>query len=304
MDVAVIINPISGARGRPGAGRARRELAEAVLAASGVRGMVSVTERAGHGRELARTALVAGARLVVAWGGDGTMNEVASALAFGPTPLGIVRAGSGNGLATALGVPADPAAALRGALTGAERTIDAGELDGRFFFNVAGIGLDAAVAAGFARGSLGRRGVLPYLALAAREFVRYRPRDYVCRVDGDVLRVHALLVVCANGTQYGRGAAIAPDARLDDGALDVVIVGARSSLALAVQARRLFNGTIGRLPGVSIRRFERLEVQADGPLLFHVDGEPVQGGPVLQARVHPGALRLRLPPARPDACRP
>src|SRR5881296_1381917 len=143
MPIAIIINPMSGARSRAGAIGGRVELARRVAAACGETADVFVTEQAGHARDLARTARAGGARLVVAWGGDGTVNEVASALAFGDVPLGIVPAGSGNGLARELHVSRRPEQAIAAALRAEARLIDVGEIEGQRFVNVAGIGFDA-----------------------------------------------------------------------------------------------------------------------------------------------------------------
>ena len=103
-------------------------------------------------------ALSRGATMCVAWGGDGTVNEVASALAFTPVALAIVPSGSGNGLARELGVPLDAVSALTVAIDGRDRIIDAGEIEGRLFFNIAGLGLDARIAHRFAVNGLARRG--------------------------------------------------------------------------------------------------------------------------------------------------
>src|SRR5687768_7638930 len=134
--VAIIINPISGGA-RAGAGRRRAELASSVLADCGETGEVFVSERKGHVRELAAGAVTRGARLVTAWGGDGTMNEAAAALLYGRTSLSIIPSGSGNGLARELGVDFRPERALREALRATPRTIDGGELGGRPFFSIA-----------------------------------------------------------------------------------------------------------------------------------------------------------------------
>ena len=291
--VAVIVNPVAGSRGRRTAGHPRAALARAILAETGVAGDVHGTAGPGEAEALARAAHEAGSTLVVAWGGDGTVNEVVRALAFGPTALGLVRAGSGNGLARALGIPTDPAAALRTALTGAERPIDLGELGGRLFVSVAGLGLDAAVAAGFNARGAGRRGVWPYIRLALEALTTTPARSYTLEVDGVRRDTRALLVACANGPQYGSGARIAPQARLDDGWLDLVVVEDRPALARLAAGGRLLTGTLASAPGVWTAAFTRLEVTAAPPLAFHVDGEVVQSGPHLVARVHPGALRVR-----------
>jgi YegS/Rv2252/BmrU family lipid kinase len=295
MTVAVIINPVSGARGRREAARQRRELAHAALAEAGTPGEVFLTTAAQHARALAREAVDRGATLVVAWGGDGTVNEVASVLAFGPAALGVVPAGSGNGLARTLGVPWAPAEALRVALGGADRRIDVGELGGRLFVNVAGVGLDAEVALRFNTHARDRRGFLPYLALGLQAVLRDGGRDYTMRLDGESVRQRALLVFCANGEQYGSGARMIPGARLDDGVLDLMVVGDRSRLARLWLARRVFTGSLPAAPDVLVRPVRSFEIAADGPLRFHVDGEPVQGDGTLAGRVHPGGLRVRVP---------
>src|SRR5262249_34444566 len=148
VSIAIIINPIAGGA-RPEVARMRAELAVAVIEQHGETADVVVTERAGHARWLAKAAVNRGARLVIAWGGDGTINEVASALAFGEIPIGIIAAGSGNGLATDLGIDRHAERAITDAMHATPRPIDLGELDGRLFANVAGVGLDAHVASRF-----------------------------------------------------------------------------------------------------------------------------------------------------------
>ncbi len=139
MSVAIIINPISGGA-RHEAARARAHIALAVVDQHGDPAEVFVTEGVGHARALAKAAAGRGARLVMAWGGDGTINEVASALAFDGTPLGIIPAGSGNGLARELGVNPRPERAIADALAAEPRPMDLGEIDGRIFATTAGVG--------------------------------------------------------------------------------------------------------------------------------------------------------------------
>ena len=248
MSVVVIINPISGTGGRPDVARRRAEFAVAELERRGLQGEVFVTERAGHARELARAALGRGVRLVLPWGGDGTVNEVASVVAFTDAAIGIIPSGSGNGLSRELKIPFEPAAAFEIALTGRDRVIDAGELDGHLFFNIAGIGLDARVAHRFAAAGLVRRGFWRYLEITAQELFTDDPDEHTVVVDGVPTRGRALLIAIANGRQYGNGAIIAPHARLDDGRLDVVVVSQRSVAAALLQVPRVFSGTVDRRP--------------------------------------------------------
>lgn len=290
MKVAVIINPAAGpARVRHGASAAG--LVSKLLEAHGVDGNVVVTEGPGHATELARRLVQQGCSPIVAWGGDGTVNEVGSALLHSTAALGIIPRGSGNGLARDLGIAPDPAAALQTALSGRERMIDAGEVGGRIFFNVAGLGFDAHLAHLFNAGT--RRGFSRYLLLTFREVISYRPASYGIAWDTGTTRERALLVVVANSRQYGAGAIIAPSARLDDGRLQLVVVTARSVWATLWNIPRLFNGTVDKAHGVLIQPIEHATITSEGPIRFHVDGEDVLGPTQLTARVLPGALRVR-----------
>jgi YegS/Rv2252/BmrU family lipid kinase len=293
VSVAIIINPIAGGA-RPDAARARAELASAVTVRHGDPAEVFVTERPGHARQLAAVAANRGARLVLAWGGDGTINEVACALAYHDVPLGIVPAGSGNGLARELGISLRPETAIAEALRAEPRRIDIGDLDGRLFVNLAGIGLDAHVAAHFNNSGNRRRGFGSYLAIGLRALCRYTPAQYTITTAASRTVATALLVTIANSAQFGNGARIAPGARVDDGQLDLVIVEETSRWRTLCQVPRLFNGTVDRIAGCSIRRIERAAIECDRPMMFHVDGEPVQGGTFLRARVHPGALLVAV----------
>ena len=282
---------------RPEAARVRAELASAIVDRHGDPAEVFVTERHGHARELTRAAVARGARLVMAWGGDGTINEVASALAFGKVPLGIVPAGSGNGLARQLSISRAPAEAIRQAISAEPRSIDVGEMNDRLFVNLAGIGFDAYVAKKFHEDGSRRRGLITYAAIAARALVSYQPATYTIRTagqDGPATTVRAVLVTVANSPEFGNGAVIAPGARVDDGLLDLVVFEERSRLGTIAQLPRLFNGTVDRATGCSIRRISGATIESDQPMTFHVDGEPVQGGNSLRVRIHPGALYVAV----------
>ncbi|HUR34661.1 MAG TPA: diacylglycerol kinase family protein [Vicinamibacterales bacterium] len=284
--LSIIINPVSGGA-TPAEAEHRARIASAQLVASGQQGEVVLTARRGHGRELAQSAVREGHRLVIAWGGDGTVNEIASALIGTGTALGIVPAGSGNGLARELGVPRAAPAAIAAALAATPRRVDAGELGGRWFFSIAGVGFDAHVADAFDRDLTGRRGLSTYARITARELWRYRPG--IVRIDG-AAAISPLLIAFANSAQFGNGARIAPGARIDDGLLDLVVFEERSRLATMLELPRLFTGGAGRVRGLTIRQVTGAVVESDMPMVFHVDGEPVAGSTRLVARVHPGAL--------------
>jgi diacylglycerol kinase (ATP) len=295
LSVAIIINPIAGGA-RPAVARTRAQLALTVVDQHGDPAEVFVTEGVGHARDLAKAAVGRGARLVMAWGGDGTINEVASALAFDEIPLGIIPAGSGNGLARELGVHPRPERAIADALAAEPRPMDLGEIEGRLFANTAGAGFDAHIASRFAASR--HRGFLGYAGITARALADYAPLTYRITTQSGTVNVRAVLVTIANSAQFGNGALIAPGAKVDDGVLDLVVVEERSRFATVCQVPRLFNGTVGRIRGCTIRQIERVTIEADRPMTFHVDGEPVTGGTRLTVRVHPGALRVAVKPRR------
>jgi YegS/Rv2252/BmrU family lipid kinase len=232
---------------------------------------------------------------VVAWGGDGTVNEVATTLAFTPSRLGIVPTGSGNGLARGLGIPLNAVRALDVAIGNQSRTIDVGEVDGRLFVNVAGIGLDATIAHAFAVGGLKRRGFRRYAEIALRESFAFRASDLTIVADGETIRTRPLLLVMANGSQFGGGAVIAPGAQLDDGKLDLIVAVERSPLLALAQAPWLFLGRATSLPGVSRRVVSDITITSSREIKYHLDGEPCVGGTIVRATIRARALRVMAP---------
>jgi len=291
--IHVIINPVSGAGADPHAASRRAAMIRAAVAERGEQVTIGFTERQGHARQLGDAAVAAGATSVIVWGGDGTFNETAGALLHSSIPLGLVPAGSGNGLAAALGVPRDPGRAIAVALDGRPRAIDAGRMAGRCFFNIAGVGFDARVAALFNQRAAGSRGGWPYLMIGVREGCTYCALDYDVQLDGETRKYKALLIVFANGREYGLGARIAPDARLDDGLLDVIIVEDAGLLARFWHARHLARGTPQLAPPVTTRRVSRAVIESDGDMEFHVDGEPGRASRRIDVEILPGALTVR-----------
>jgi YegS/Rv2252/BmrU family lipid kinase len=288
----VIINPVSGPASR-GTAERRVQLATDALDAVGLRAEIFLTESEGHASDLARHAVGAGADLVIAWGGDGTINEVGRTLAFSETALGIVPAGSGNGLARELGIPFSPRAALSHALTKPVREIDAAEIEGRLFFNVAGIGLDALVAERVSRKHHAHGGLRRYIIASSRELMDYTPVEYTIHTDTDTFSQTALVVVIANSRQYGYGACIAPTASFTDGELDLVIIEDRGLAGNLLRMPSLLTGRLHRRSGVIVRKVKAVTITSAAPMDFHVDGEAFSGGVQLSAQVRPAALRVR-----------
>jgi YegS/Rv2252/BmrU family lipid kinase len=295
MNVLAIVNPLSGARAHPEIAQRRVALLERRFEADRIDGVVRLTERANHAAELALEAVQAGVRTVIAWGGDGTVNEIGSVLVDTDTTLAVIPAGSGNGFAAALDLPRDPAAALEIALSGDERAIDVGEIDGRRFFNIAGVGVDAVIAERFNAQEKGKRGMGPYFRIGVGQAFAYHGEQYRVWLDGHAFDVRALLIAFANGCEYGSGARIAPHARQDDGLLEAVIVEDRPPLSRLWVARHLITRTPQKASGVRFASVVQATIETDRPIVYHVDGEPGRGGTTVAVRVRPRALRVRAP---------
>jgi YegS/Rv2252/BmrU family lipid kinase len=298
MKIAVIVNGRAGTSGSRLGPAAIAAHARDVLGREGAEPVILTTARPGHGRDLAREALEQGADVVCAWGGDGTVNEVASALVGTRGVLAVVPAGSGNGFARDLGIPLDADAALVLAVRGVTRRVDVGEVNGRPFFCTAGLGFDARIAHAFAEQPHDVRGFAMYLWTGLTSLLQFTPHH--CRMVADGVRVvdaGVKLIAFANMRQWGNDAQVAPQARPDDGELDATVVEDRSTLLLLTQVWRLWFGTIGRAPGVSLHRFREATVEAAEPLPLHIDGEPAGFTNRVHVTIRPAALAVRVPPA-------
>ena len=292
MKVRAILNPRAGVA--PGAARRAVERGRG----SWKDYVVYMTREPGHATELAREAADAQANLVIAVGGDGTVNEVARGLLGSEAALGIVPVGSGNGLARALRLPLRPGRALAALESGVRRRIDVGRLNGGLFLNVAGIGFDAAVGAAFQRaGRRGnRRGLLRYLRLSLAEVLAYRPQAIVLEANEERQSLEPFMVTFANGPQYGSGAVINPGARLDDGRLEVVSFDYDGSvLAILGAAPRLFLGGLENQPRYRRLATTRAVVTARSPLEVHRDGDPAEPAERIDVELVPRALDVIVP---------
>ena len=181
-----------------------------------------MTEGPGHASELAAEAVATGTETVIAAGGDGTVNEIATALSHTRTAIGIIPLGSGNGLARTLGIPQDVDEALGVIAAGNIETCDRGMACGLPFYCTFGVGFDAEVSEKFA--SEKRRGRITYVRSVLQEFLEYQPQPYAISVGGRVITERAFLIAACNASQYGNNAYIAPKAELTDGLLDLVVI--------------------------------------------------------------------------------
>jgi YegS/Rv2252/BmrU family lipid kinase len=277
----------------PRSGRATRALPEVRAFAEKHGASVHLTERPRHARELAAEALRDGCTLVVAVGGDGTMNEVATALVGADATLGLVPCGSGDGLGRHLGMHGTIAHALGVVRSGVPRSIDTGLADGHAFFAVAGLGFEAEIARRFNR--LQRRGFFRYLTTSAATLRQWKP-DTLTLVHADrreTLRAFTLAI--ANTAQYGNGARIAPDARIDDGLLDLVAVGPIGLFNAVPLVVRLFAGSLARSRHIVARRASHFVIERAAPGPIHTDGEIHEAGTRIEFSLRPASLRVLVP---------
>jgi len=252
------------------------------------------TEKKGDGTLMARKAASEGTDVVVAVGGDGTVNEVACGLIGATSALGIIPCGSGNGLSRHLGIQMNTALAVRTLNTGKVSDMDYCTLNGRPFFCTCGVGFDALVSMQFS--SSGRRGALTYIEKALGEWLKYEPAEYELETDeGVTMTQKAMLITCANANQWGNEARIAPHASLCDGMMDVTVVEPFTAVEAGPLALHLMSGTLNWSPRTKIFRCRRLHIRRreEGPA--HYDGDPVILGRELDIELYPAGLRAIVP---------
>jgi YegS/Rv2252/BmrU family lipid kinase len=284
----------------PRAGVAARQAAEAMRRSRLWPDLETwTTTGPGEARELARRAAESGYEVVLAVGGDGTANEVASGLLGSAAALGVVPAGSGNGLARTLRIPIDADRALRELAGAVTLRMDVGRVNGRPFLNVAGAGFDAAVGEAFHERALrgGRRGIMNYARIAFAMSWTYRRGCFALQAGEHRFEGQAWLVSFVNGRQYGGAAVIAPGARLDDGLLDVVVVQEAAPLEIVANAPRLYLGGLEYFRRYHHMPASQAVLTALEPFPHHCDGEPRPAETKLEVTVEPRALNVLVPEA-------
>lgn len=300
-EVVFVVNPASG-NGAAGKTWARtRKLA----AERGLDGDVLVTERAGHAVELARAAAEKGAGLVVAVGGDGTINEIVNGLvaaARSEVELAVVPRGTGDDFARTFGIPTDVERALAVAANGEARPVDVGRAmyavsEGtaeRYFANFAGAGISGAIARRGARTSRRLGAKAAYMWATATVFVRWSSVPMRIELDGETREGPMFEVVVSNGMYAAGGMKIAPDARPDDGHFDAVLIGDVTKVDFVTTFPKIYRGTHTSHPKIDVVRASKIAVDASEPLPIVLDGEQPGTTPA-SFEIVPGALKLRVP---------
>ena len=260
--ILFIVNPISGSGHKESALKA----IERYLDRDRFNSEICYTEYAGHGAEIAREAAARGIDIVVAVGGDGTVNEIAGSLVGTETALAIIPCGSGNGLARHLQIPMNPVSAVKVINTGTIARLDHGTINGRPFFCTCGVGFDAFISMKFAEA--GRRGPATYVEKTLVDGLRYKTETYRITLgdeEGNCHSVDAFLIACANASQYGNNAYIAPHASMRDGLLDVTVLEPFNLIEAPIVVMQLFSKSLPSNSHVKCYRTNRLRIERTAP---------------------------------------
>ncbi len=254
---------------------------------------ICLTKSEGHAKQLSREAIEAGIHIVVAVGGDGTINEVASQIINSETIFGIIPVGSGNGLARHMGIPLSVPKAIQLINESNITSIDTATINEKPFVSIAGIGFDALVAEKFSESN--KRGFFSYLRIVIQEYFNYKPRKYVIQFnDGKRLEVRAFFISFANSSQFGYNTSIAPHAKLDDGKLDVCIVQKPRIFDMPTVANLLLLKRIHKSSLVKIIPSSGLQV-IRSERAINLDGEAVKLKKKLEIKVKPLSLKIIIP---------
>lgn len=302
----VFVNPLAGA------GRAQKYVPRVrqIFEAEKISAEFILTESARELESRAKSAIAGACRFLVAMGGDGTLQGLVNAAIGSEVLLGVLPAGGGNDFSMALGLPNHPVAAARVLLNGQPRSVDllrARTFDSRerLYVGGGGVGLDVD-ASRYAAGRYRRiSGRMRYVISAVRAWREFAPLHVCAEFPGGEhpdIEGRVLLAGVLNAPSYGAGLRVAPEARLDDGWLNVTLVKTLSALQVfALVPRLLINGT---LPATYLqqKRARKVLLRTDRPCLFHGDGEILGPAPV-EIEVVPGAVKVLAPPVCRDPAR-
>ena len=285
-NIIFVVNPISGTQGK----KAILKWIDERLDRSIYDYSIVNTEYAGHATQIAAAAVQNKVDVVVAIGGDGTINEIARSLVHTQTALGIIPCGSGNGLARHLQIPMDPKAAIDILNQGYLNCIDYGKINNIPFFCTCGVGFDAFVSLKFA--DSGKRGLLTYLENTLHESLTYQPETYEIENEEGTVKYKAFLIACGNASQYGNNAYIAPQASLTDGLMDVTILEPFTVLEVPNLSFQLFNKTIDQNSRIKTMRAKKIKIHRAKEGVLHFDGDPLMAGKELEVEIIPSGLHV------------
>ena len=294
QQITFIVNPISGT----GSKEHIPELIDEMLDHERFDYEVCQTAYRGNAAEIAREAAAAGVDIVVAVGGDGTVNEVARSLVHTQTALGIIPTGSGNGLARHLCIPMSSSKALELINQCQIEEFDYGVINGQPFFCTCGMGFDAFISLKFAEA--GKRGPITYVENVLKEGLKYKPETYEIVDETGTKHYKAFLIACANASQYGNNAYIAPGATMKDGELDVIVMEPFDVLDAPQIAADLFMKTLGNNSKIKTFRTRSLHIHRKEAGAIHYDGDPIMTDNDIDVHVEHLGIRIVTNPDKPE----
>jgi YegS/Rv2252/BmrU family lipid kinase len=251
---------------------------------------VIFTQFAGEATQIVKQYILKGYLKIIAAGGDGTVNEVASGMVETDAVLGIIPLGSGNGLARHLNLPMKPQKAMDVIKKAKPIKIDYGKINDRKFFCTTGVGFDAHIGHVFSK--LDGRGFANYIKATVSEFRKYQPQRYEISMNGTTIMRDAFLITFANASQYGNNAHIAPKADIVDGKLEVAILKQFPLLTAPGIGARLFLKNIDKSSYIETFQCESIVLKRANADVIHFDGEPEEMGEVLNVKIIPEGLNV------------
>jgi diacylglycerol kinase (ATP) len=291
MKFLFILNPHAGRKKKA---KELVDLIDQLMKTSGHTYEFAYTIDAGDATQISKQAIREKFDVIVAVGGDGTVNEVASGLVHTDGILGIIPVGSGNGVARSLNIPLNIPESIKYLFSPKISCIDIGKINDKFFIGVCGIGYDALISKKFQQ--FGIRGPIPYFLIGVKEFMEYHPQNYILEFETGILKKKALTIAFANTRQYGNDAIIAPDADPTDGFLDICLIESLSYPEVVKILPMLFKGNIQENPKYIHKRCKSVKVRSEKEkLIIHRDGEPDEIANNLDIRIEEKALWVCSP---------
>ncbi len=254
------------------------------------------TESKGHATELAEKAKALGYDIVVACGGDGTVNEVAKSLVNTDIKLGIIPSGSGNGFAMHIGMGRNTRKAIQKLNSCLPRRIDSCTVNDTFFLNLAGVGFDALIA--YKAENDTKRGLQMYLSMISKEIATFKAENFRVEVDKELIEGPFTTIAVANSAMYGYNFTVAPLAELSDGLLDIVFVKEASVLRTIGASWRMLNKSLYKSPLVDIKKSKEVKISTNKPYFFHIDGESYKFESELHFKINPQSISVLFPKDR------
>ena len=288
--IVFIMNPISGTVSKAGI----PHIIEANLDKEKFDYTIRETQYAGHASVIAEEAKDEKADIVVAVGGDGTVNEVARAIVQSDTALAILPCGSGNGLARHLMLPMNIKGAIRIINQCEVHCLDYGTINNIPFFCTCGMGFDAFISMKFAMS--GKRGPISYVENVLKEGLKYKPETYEIEDETGTKRYKAFLISCANASQYGNDAYIAPQASMSDGLMDVIIMEPFDVLEAPQISIDMFNKTLNKNSKIKTFKTKKIHIHRDQPGVIHYDGDPLMMGEDIDIKLIAKGIKILVNP--------